>query len=287
MLELHELYANWPSYQVGSISAYSFLPTTVVGIQRRIQMSRLQGKRTLITGGTSGIGLETAKQFLEEGARVIVTGVNPDSIAKAQAELGAEVPVVRADSASVAAQKALAEVIKAHYGQLDIAFLNAGVSVWLPIEQWTEDMFDRSFNINVKGPYFLMQALLPVFANPASVVLTTSVSAHAGAERSSVYAATKAALLNMSKTLSTELLGRGIRVNAVSPGPVETPLYDKLGIPEAYRAQLNQDIAATIPLGRFGTSDEVAKAVLYLASDESRWTVGSEIVLDGGRLLNG
>ena len=133
-------------------------------------MSRLQGKRTLITGGTSGIGLETAKQFLEEGARVIVTGVNPDSIAKAQAELGPEVQVLRADSASVAAQKELAQIIKEHYGQLDIAFLNAGVSVWLPIEEWSEEMFDRSFDINVKGPYFLMQALLPIFANPASVV---------------------------------------------------------------------------------------------------------------------
>lgn len=249
-------------------------------------MSRLQGKRTLITGGTSGIGLETAKQFLAEGARVIVTGVNPDSIARAQAILGPDVPVLRADSANVAAQKQLAQAVKDHYGQLDVAFLNAGVSVWQPIEAWTEEMFDRSFDINVKGPYFLMQALLPVLANPASVVLTTSVSAHAGSVNSSVYAATKAAFLNMSKTLSSELLGRGIRVNAVSPGPVETPLYDKLGIPDSYREQVNKEIAASIPLGRFGTSDEVTKAVLYLASDESRWTVGTEIVVDGGRLLN-
>ncbi|WP_426139557.1 SDR family oxidoreductase [Pseudomonas sp. DWP3-1-2] len=250
-------------------------------------MSRLQGKRTLITGGTSGIGLETAKQFLAEGARVIVTGVNPDSIEKAKAELGTDVVVLRADSANVAAQKALAHAVQAHYGQLDIAFLNAGVSVWAPIETWTEEMFDRLFDINVKGPYFLIQALLPVFANPASVVLNTSINAHVGVANSSVYGATKAAFLNMSKTLSSELLGRGIRVNAVSPGPVETPLYDKLGIPDAYRDQVNRDIAATIPFGRFGTPEEVAKAVLYLASDESRWTVGSEIIVDGGRMLNG
>ena len=250
-------------------------------------MSRLQGKRTLITGGTSGIGLETAKQFLAEGARVIVTGVNPDSIAKAKAELGSEVLVLRADSASVAAQKELAHAVQAHYGQLDIAFLNAGVSIWMPIEEWTEEMFDRSFDINVKGPYFLIQALLPVFATPASVVLNTSINAHVGAERSSVYAATKAAFLSLSKTLSSELLRLGIRVNAVSPGPVETPLYDKLGIPDAYREQVNKDITATIPFGRFGTPEEVAKAVLYLASDESRWTVGSEIIVDGGRTLNG
>lgn len=248
-------------------------------------MSRLQGKRTLITGGTSGIGLETAKQFLAEGARVIVTGVNPESIAKAQAELGSEVLVLRADSASVAAQKELAQKVHAHYGQLDIAFLNAGVSVWLPIEHWTEEMFDRSFDINVKGPYFLIQALLPVFANPASVILNTSVNAHVGAATSSVYGATKAAFLNMTKTLSSELLPRGIRFNAVSPGPVDTPLYDKLGIPDAYRDQVNKDIIATIPSGRFGTPGEVAKAVLYLASDESSWTVGSEIIVDGGRCL--
>lgn len=250
-------------------------------------MSRLSGKRTLITGGTSGIGLATAKSFLEEGARVIVTGVNPDNLAKARAELGSEVLVLAADSASLSAQRDLAQAVAAEFGQLDIAFLNAGVSVWQPIEAWTEEAFDRSFAINVKGPYFLIQSLLPVFANPASVVLNTSINAHVGAARSSVYGATKAAFLNMSKTLSSELLGRGIRFNAVSPGPVETPLYDKLGIPDAYREQANKDITASIPFGRFGTPEEVAEAVLYLASDESRWTVGSEIVVDGGRSLNG
>ncbi|NPT34351.1 SDR family oxidoreductase [Paraburkholderia xenovorans] len=250
-------------------------------------MSRLQGKRTLITGGTTGIGLATAKQFLAEGARVVITGNNPDSIAAAQAELGREVLALRADSADVAAQRQLAETVKAHYGQLDVAFLNAGVSVWQPLEAWTEEMFDRSFAINVKGPYFLIQALLPIFSNPASVVLNTSINAHVGAAHSSVYAATKAALLNFSKTLSTELLGRSVRVNAISPGPVETPLYDKLGIPDAYREQVNQDIVRTIPFGRFGKPEEVAQAVVYLASDESAWTLGAEIVVDGGRTLNG
>jgi NAD(P)-dependent dehydrogenase (short-subunit alcohol dehydrogenase family) len=250
-------------------------------------MSRLNGKRTLITGGTSGIGLATAKRFLEEGARVIVTGVNPDTLAWAKAELGSGVPVLSADSASVEAQRNLARQVAAEYGQLDIAFLNAGVSVWQPLEDWSEEAFNRSFAINVKGPYFLIQALLPVFADPASVVLNTSINAHVGAARSSVYAATKAALLNMARTLSTEMLDRGVRFNAVSPGPVETPLYDKLGIPDAYRAQLDSDIRSTIPLGRFGTPEEVANAVLYLASDEARWTLGAEIVVDGGRMLNG
>lgn len=249
-------------------------------------MTRLTGKRTLITGGTSGIGLETAKQFLAEGARVIVTGNNPESIDKAKSALGSDVPVLKADSASVEAQRELAAAVKEHFGQLDVAFLNAGVSVWQPIEAWTEDAFDKSFAVNVRGPYFLIQALLPVFAAPASIVLNTSVNAHVGAVNSSVYGATKAAFLNLSKTLSAELLPRQIRVNAVSPGPIETPLYDKLGIPDAYRDQVNKDIAASVPLGRFGTAAEVAKAVVYLASDESAWTIGTEIIVDGGRTLN-
>jgi len=249
-------------------------------------MTRLNRKRTLITGGTTGIGLEAAKQFLNEGARVIVTGNNPDTIAQAKSVLGSEVPVIKADSASVQEQQALAAAVKERYGQLDVAFLNAGISIWQPIESWTPEVFDRIFAINVKGPYFLIQALLPVFANPASVVLNTSISAHVGAATSSVYGATKAAFLGLSKTLSAELLQRGIRFNAVSPGPIDTPLYDKLGVPDAYREQINKDIIAGIPAGRFGSAAEVAKAVVYLASDDSAWTVGSEIVVDGGRMLN-
>ena len=249
-------------------------------------MTRLNGKRTLITGGTTGIGLEAAKQFLNEGARVIVTGNNPDTIAQAKSVLGSEVPVIKADSASVQEQQALAAAVKERYGQLDVAFLNAGISIWQPIEAWTPEVFDRIFAINVKGPYFLIQALLPIFANRASVVLNTSISAHVGAATSSVYGATKAAFLNLSKTLSAELLQRGIRFNAVSPGPIDTPLYDKLGVPDAYREQINKDIIAGIPAGRFGSAAEVAKAVVYLASDDSAWTVGSEIVVDGGRMLN-
>lgn len=245
-------------------------------------MARLQGKRALITGGTSGIGLETAKLFVAEGARVIVTGINPDSVARAKVELGNDVLVVSADSADVNAQKALAQTVQEHFGQLDIAFLNAGISMYMPMEAWTEEQFDRIYDINVKGPYFLMQALLPVFASSASVVFNTSVNAHTGPAHSSVYGSTKAALLNMSKTLSNELLSRGVRINAVSPGPVDTPLYDKAGIPVEYHDQVMKDIVATIPAGRFGQPQEVAQAVLYFASDASAWTVGSEIIIDGG-----
>jgi NAD(P)-dependent dehydrogenase (short-subunit alcohol dehydrogenase family) len=249
-------------------------------------MTRLNGKRALVTGGTSGIGLETAKQFLNEGARVIVTGTNPDTIAQARTILGAEVSVLKADSASVAEQQALAAAVQAEFGELDVAFLNAGISIWQPMESWTPEAFDRTFAINVKGPYFLIQALLPVLANPASVIFNTSINAHVGAANSSVYGASKSAFLNLTKTLSAEHLPRGIRFNAISPGPVDTPLYDKLGVPDAYREQMNKDITAGIPAGRFGTAAEVAKAVVYLAADESAWTIGSEIVVDGGRMLN-
>lgn len=249
-------------------------------------MQRLNGKRTLITGGTTGIGLETAKQFLAEGARVIVTGTNPETLEKAKAELGSDAVVLRSDASNVAEQKKLAAILKEQYGQLDVAFLNAGISIWQPIEEWTEEAFDRTFAINVKGPYFLIQALLPVFANPASIVLSSSINAHVGAARSSVYAASKAAILSYAKTLSGELLHRGIRLNAVSPGPVETPLYDKLGIPHAYREQVNKEIISTIPAGRFGRPIEVAKAVVHLACEESVWTIGAELIVDGGRTLN-
>jgi NAD(P)-dependent dehydrogenase (short-subunit alcohol dehydrogenase family) len=286
MLLMHETYLEIQSYHYMGMSiqwlSNRSLADLLLKLTGDFYMSRLQGKRALITGGTSGIGLETAKLFVAEGARVIVTGVNPDSIAKAKVELGNDVLVVSADSADVNAQKALAQTVKELFGQLDIAFLNAGISMYMPIEVWTEEKFDRIYDINVKGPYFLMQALLPVFASSASVVFNTSVNAHTGPVNSSVYGSTKAALLNMSKTLSNELLSRGIRINAVSPGPVDTPLYDKAGIPVEYHDQVMKDIVATIPAGRFGKPQEVAQAVLYFASDESAWTVGSEIIVDGG-----
>lgn len=249
-------------------------------------MTRLAGKRALVTGGTTGIGHATAKAFLEEGARVIVTGNNPDTISEAKRQFPAGVTVIKADSASVTEQQKLAEIIKSEFGQLDIAFINAGISQWQPVEAFTEQQFDRQFAINVKGPFFLIQALLPVFANPASVILNASIFASNGTPNSSVYSATKASMLSFSRTLSSELLPRGVRFNAVSCGPIDTPLFDKLGIPAAYREQATQQITASIPAGRYGRPDEVAKAVVYLASDESAYTIGTEVVLDGGRLLN-
>ena len=245
-------------------------------------MNRLKGKRALITGGTSGIGLETARQFRDEGARVAITGTNPATIEAARAELGGEVVVVRADAGEVAAQGQIAEAVRQAFGGLDILFVNAGVADLRPIEKWDEAGFDRSMAINVKGPFFLVQALLPILANPASIVLNASVNAHIGMPNTSVYGATKAALASLIRTLSGELISRGIRVNAVSPGPISTPLYGKLGLAEADLKATAAAIQNQVPAGRFGTPNEIARAVVFFASDESAFTVGSELLIDGG-----
>jgi NAD(P)-dependent dehydrogenase (short-subunit alcohol dehydrogenase family) len=245
-------------------------------------VDRLKGKRALITGGTSGIGLETAQQFLAEGAHVAVTGTNPDTIASARRTLGEDVLVIQADAGDVAAQKYVAEEVGKAFGGLDIVFVNAGIAALKPIEQWSEADYDRSFAINVKGPFFLVQVLLPLLANPSSIVLNTSINARIGMPNSSVYAASKGALSTFIRTLSGELIGRGIRVNAVSPGPIATPLYSKFGMSEEQAKATADAIKSQIPAGRFGDPSEVAKAVVFLASDESAFTVGSELVIDGG-----
>jgi NAD(P)-dependent dehydrogenase (short-subunit alcohol dehydrogenase family) len=245
-------------------------------------MNRLLNKRTLITGGTTGIGLETARQFLAEGARVAVTGSNPETLAAARQSLGSEVLVIASDAGSIAAQKTLAAEIQQAFGGLDAVFINAGVGDFRPIEAFDEAGFDRLFAINLKGPYFLIQALLPLLAKPASIVLNTSINAHIGMPNSSLYAATKAGLLTLARTLSGELIGRGIRVNAISPGPVATPIYGKLGLPPEAVQGMAAQILAQIPAGRFGEPVEIAKAAVFFASDESSFTVGSELIIDGG-----
>ena len=245
-------------------------------------MGRLSGKRALITGGTSGIGLETARQFLAEGARVAVTGTNPATLEAARHELGPEALVIASNASDVAAQTTLAETVREAFGQLDVLFINAGVAELRPVGAWDEAAYDRTFAINVKGPFFLVQALLPVFANPASIVINGSVNAHIGMANTSVYGATKAALISMTRTISGELIGRGIRVNAVSPGPISTPLYGKLGFGEEQLKAVAASIQGMVPAGRFGTPTEVAKAVVFLASDESAYTVGAELMMDGG-----
>ena len=243
-------------------------------------MNRLKDKHALITGGTSGIGLETARQFLAEGARVAITGINPTTIETARAELGGDVLVIRADAGDVAGQSTVAEAVRQAFGRLDVLFVNAGVADHRPVEKWDEAGFDRSIAIILKGPFFLVQALLPILANPASIVLNTSITDRIGLPNTSVYAAAKAALRSLARTLSAELISRGVRVNAVSPGLISTPLHGKLGLTEAdLKARV---VSFQIPAKRFGNPSEIAQAVVFLASDEAAFTVGSEFVIDGG-----
>ncbi|MBV8476447.1 MAG: SDR family oxidoreductase [Acidobacteria bacterium] len=242
-------------------------------------MNRLAKKNALITGGTSGIGLETAREFLNEGARVAITAKDQKSLDTARKELGSDrMLAIASDAGDVAAQKEVAEVIRNEFGRLDILFINAGLVDMAPLEKWDGRCFDRSFDINFKGPFFLIQALLPVFNNPASIVLMTSINSHIGMPNSSVYGATKGAFLSLARTLSGELISRGIRVNAISGGPIATPLYRKLGMGE----EELKTLATQVPTRRLGKASEVAQAVVYFASDESAFTVGSELVVDGG-----
>ncbi len=245
-------------------------------------MNRLKGKRALITGGTSGIGLAAARRFIQEGARVAVTGTDPGRVKATQSALGSDALVLRADAGDIADQKAIAKSVGEAFGQLDAVFVNAGIGDFRPIERWDEAGFDRSFAINLKGPFFLVQALLPIFANPASIVLSGSINAHIGMPNSSIYAASKAGLVSLAKTLSGELIGRGIRANVISPGPISTPFYGKLGLSAADLDAMKSGVLGQIPVGRFGEPDEVADIAVYFASDESRYTVGSELIIDGG-----
>lgn len=245
-------------------------------------MDRLRGKCALITGGTSGIGLETARQFLAEGARVAVTGNGVDTIEAARHALGPDVLVLNVDAGDVSAQKGLAHVIDEAFGRLDAAFINAGSGALRPLEAWDEASFDRLLAVNLKGPYFLVQALLPLMANPGSIVFNASMAAHMGMPNTSVYAATKAGLISLAQTLSGELIARGIRVNAVSPGPIQTPIFTKLGLTPEQLQEVAAYTLSRIPAGRFGDPADIAKAVVFLASDESVFAVGSEFVIDGG-----
>ena len=245
-------------------------------------MTRFEGKTVLITGGNSGIGLATASAFAHEGARVVITGRDQSTLDQARTRLGADSITIRNDAGQIADGAALAQTLKQHGIKLDAVFINAGITRFAPLESVQEDMWDNTFNINVKGPYFLIKALTMLLNRGSAIVLNGSINAHIGMANSSVYAASKAALISMAKTLSSELLSRGIRVNVISPGPVQTPLYKRLGLPTEQLPELAANIQAQIPLKRFGTPEEIASAVLYLASADSAFIVGTELIIDGG-----
>ncbi len=239
---------------------------------------KYRGKRVVITGGTSGIGLATATLLVDGGARVVVTGRTPSSLESARAKLGDGAMVV--DSDAVSGIDSLVDRVAAELGGVDLLVLNAGATDAATVADTEEASYDRLFALNAKAPFFTVQKFLPLLPAGSAVVLTTSVSNTKGIATTSVYSATKAALRSMTRTFARELLDRGVRVNAVSPGPIDTGILERTMPVEAARAFLEQ-IKADNPMGRFGEPEEVAKAILFLGFDAT-YTTGTELLVDGG-----
>ena len=245
-------------------------------------MGKLEGKIALITGGNSGIGLATAKQFVSEGAYVFITGRREPELAAAVKEIGRNVTGVQGDVSNLGDLDRLFAKIKREKGKLDIVFANAGVAKYAPFGTITEEHHDSIFGINVKGLLFTVQKALPLLPDGASIILNASVVASKGLSANSVYSATKAAVRSFARTWTTDLKDRRIRVNAVSPGPIETPgLKDLVASTGAGEERLKM-ISNNVPLGRLGKPDEIAKAVVFLASDDSSYVAGTELFVDGG-----
>jgi NAD(P)-dependent dehydrogenase (short-subunit alcohol dehydrogenase family) len=245
-------------------------------------MGKLEGKIALVTGGNSGIGLATAKQFVNEGAYVFITGRRDPELAAAVKEIGRNVTGVRGDVSNLGDLDRLFAQIKREKGRLDVVFANAGVAKYAPFGKITAEFYDSIFNINVKGLLFTVQKALPLLPDGASIILNASIVGSKGLPANSVYSATKAAVRSFARTWTTDLKDRHIRVNAVSPGATDTPgLNDLLASTEAGQQRLKM-ISSTVPLGRLGTPDEIAKAVAFLASDDSSYITGTELFVDGG-----
>jgi NAD(P)-dependent dehydrogenase (short-subunit alcohol dehydrogenase family) len=244
-------------------------------------MKRYEGKKVVIIGGTSGMGLATAKMLLDGGASVLLTGRSKEGLASAQEELGNEAVVVASDARSLTDLDALASRVKAQFDTLDLLFVNAGFSIPTPLDSVTEAIYDEMFNLNSKGPFFAVQKLAPHIDRGGAVVLTTSVANVKGLPGQSTYGAAKAALRSLARTLAAELVSREIRVNAISPGPIDTPILDKVFPDKNVVAQVREKTIGIIPMKRFGTSEEIAKAVLFLAFDAT-FTTGAELAVDGG-----
>lgn len=239
-------------------------------------------KHYLITGATSGIGLETARELIANGHRVVVTGRNADALEATRRTLGASAVVLRNDSGNIHDALALGAEIRKHTAVLHGAFLNAGVGMFAPFESVTPDDFDTQFNINVRGLFFQLQSVLPLLNNPSSVVFNASIAAGIAVPATAAYSATKAAVVSLGRNLSVELAPRGIRVNTVSPGPIKTPIFDKLGMPPDAQKSFEDGLAAQALAKRFGRPEEVAKLVSFLMSDAAGYIFGSNFTIDGG-----
>jgi NAD(P)-dependent dehydrogenase (short-subunit alcohol dehydrogenase family) len=244
-------------------------------------MERHQGKKVVIIGGTSGMGLATAKMLLEGGARVLVTGRSKAGLDSAQKELGTGALVVSSDARSLTDLDALASRAKAEFDTFDLLFVNAGFSIRAPLESITEAVYDEMFNLNAKGPLFAVQKLAPLINRGGAVVLTTSIANVKGMPGNATYGAAKAALRSFARTLAAELLPREIRVNAVTPGPIDTPILGKAFPGRDEAAQIREKMTGMVPMKRWGKSEEIAKAVLFLGFDAT-FTTGAELPVDGG-----
>jgi NAD(P)-dependent dehydrogenase (short-subunit alcohol dehydrogenase family) len=245
-------------------------------------MGKLDGKIALVTGGNGGIGLATAKRFVAEGAYVFITGRREGELAAAVKDIGRNVTAVQGDVSNLDDLDRLFGQIKREKGKLDIVFANAGIAKYAPVGAITEELYDSIFDINVKGLLFTVQKALPLMPDGAAIVLNASIVASKGLSANSIYSATKAAVRSFARTWTTDLKARRIRVNAVSPGTIDTPgLNDLLASSEAGQERIKM-ISNAVPLGRFGTPDEIAKAVVFLASDDSSYVTGTELFVDGG-----
>jgi NAD(P)-dependent dehydrogenase (short-subunit alcohol dehydrogenase family) len=245
-------------------------------------MGKLEGKIALVTGGTSGIGLATAKRFVNEDAYVFITGRRDGELAAAVKEIGKDVTGVQGDVSNLDDIDRLVAQIKRNKGKLDIVFANAGVAKYATFGEITEELYDQTFGINVKGLLFTVQKALPLLPDGASIILNSSIVASKGLASNSVYSATKAAVRSFARTWTTDLKTRRIRVNAVSPGSIDTPGLSDLLASSPTGEQRRKMIATAVPLGRLGLPDEIAKAVVFLASDDSSYITGTELFVDGG-----
>lgn len=247
-------------------------------------MKSLEKKVAIVTGGNSGIGYAAAEELTAKGAQVIITGRNKEALLKAETELN--VTGIVSDQSDLKSIDSLVEQVKTQFGKIDILFLNAGIASFSPLELASEEHYDSIMNVNVKGVYFTVQKLLPILNDGGSIIFNTSINAQVGMQNSSVYAASKAAVLSFNRVFAAELAPRKIRVNAVSPGPVETPLYGKLGLEKEQVEGFGTVLGEKILLKRFGQASEIAKTVGFLASDDASFITGTEIVVDGGLTVN-
>lgn len=245
-------------------------------------MNTLSEKVAVITGGSSGIGLATAKLFIQSGAKVAITGRNQQTLDAAVQELGKAVIAVRSDVSKLSELDALFSTVSKKLGRIDVLFANAGVARFAPATDVDEQFYDELFDINVKGVFFTIQKAIPLLNDNGSIILNTSVVNQAGLPNTSIYAATKAAVRSFARSIAAELAGRGIRVNVVSPGPISTPLFGKLGLPKEAVDAFAADILSQVPLKRFGQPEEVAQTALFLASSASSYVTGVELSVDGG-----